>query len=86
VKTAAAAATPAATETKDAGSDSEEEDEDDMGEMAEFVPKARPAGRRVSVSAGKCIVVPRARTLYHARGRILTLPPLFIQNPWTLRR
>jgi cAMP-dependent protein kinase regulator len=32
-------------------SDSEEEDEDEMGEMEEFVPRAKPVGRRVSVSA-----------------------------------
>lgn len=34
-----------------ADDDSEEEDEDDIGEMEEFVPKARPVGRRTSVSA-----------------------------------
>lgn len=34
-----------------ADSDSEEEDEDEMGEMEEFVPRAKPVGRRVSVSA-----------------------------------
>lgn len=32
-------------------SDSEDEDEDEMGEMEEFVPRAKPVGRRVSVSA-----------------------------------
>lgn len=34
-----------------ADSDSEEDDEDEMGEMEEFVPRAKPVGRRVSVSA-----------------------------------
>lgn len=36
---------------KAADSDSEEEEEDEMGEMEEFVPRAKPVGRRVSVSA-----------------------------------
>ena len=41
-----------ASEKKDAEySESEDEDEDEMGEMEEFVPRAKPVGRRTSVSA-----------------------------------
>lgn len=48
---AAVAPAPAAAAKKvEAGSDSEE-DEDEMGEMEEFVPRAKPVGRRISVSA-----------------------------------
>eukprot|EP00605_Chrysophyceae_sp_TOSAG23-4_P001536 GSChrysophyteH1.ASY1.ANO1.1684.1 assembled CDS len=53
--TAPTAAAPAAQASAAAGGaaddDSEEDDEDDMGDIVEIAPKARPAGRRTSVSA-----------------------------------
>lgn len=50
--TAAAEVAPAASATAPADDDSEEdEDEDDMGDIVEIAPKARPVGRRTSVSA-----------------------------------
>lgn len=47
-----AAAAPAAAPAPQANADDDsEEDEDDMGDIVEIAPKARPAGRRTSVSA-----------------------------------